>query len=1574
MKTNTLRIVLFALMICLCGVKAVNANGCTGSQFQLTYSPICGCFQFCGGQGNALLISDCDELNYLIMDWGDGTSYNFPLVNGWPNTTNLPCHHYAPGTYTATLTIDGNCHFDLFSNSENHCVKTQQVIVYADSLNFDANFRADIVCFGQTTTFTDLSHFGSTLTNRTWRWDFGDGTTSTSPSPTHLYTQCGAYDVRLIISTQNVCCPGVAYDTIIKRVYVNCPPNSNSNALGDTDPYIYESTASLSSSPVCGGATNFVLTKSDSVVSWYYVFSNGFTSTQQNPSVTFTIYPNCPPIDNYGTVTVTDTRGCKDTLVNHAVVHCPVFATYYGQSNTLCAGDCNGTATVNVTQGTPPFTIRWNDPAQQTTATATGLCPGAYTVTITDANNCTASLPPISVYAPLPFIGTLDIINIGCYGWATGTAILNMSGGTPPYSYLWDDPSRFTGDSLPGLLPGTYCVTSTDANGCTFDTCGTITQNPQIIAALTKVDSDCGACNGSATVASVSGGTGVFDYAWSNSQTTQTATGLCSGTYFVSVMDRNVPGCSRQFSISLGNIGSQPVTVTHTDASCEGRCDGTASASLCTGCIYEWLDSNGTPIGQNTPNAINLCAGRYVARVTDPVTGCQALVPVTIAVPNPLILSANPTGISCMNNCDGQITATAGGGSGGFTYQWYNSSNTLIGTANPITNLCPGNYSVTVTDQQGCTIGATAVVDDYILTGISSFTPISCNNNCNATILATGFGGTPPYVFSFEDGAGNPVGSGGPLINNLCADVYGITITDSRSCSIALPSVNITQPTAIAARTSSTDALCFGDCNGLVSLTSATGGVPPYTYQWADSLYLPIAGATSTTLNNRCAGIYYIQVADSNNCTGQWTPAVVNEPAPLGDSMEIVQPYCGNGGLGCINLTIFGGTAPYSPVWNTGQTTEDICNIPAGQYTVVITDANSCIWADVADLVTRPPLRVVSITKPTWAESGLPSSVDLKCYGDSNGVAVVTISGGKADYTYRWSDANNTIHTHSALIDTITGLRAGTYNVTITDSSGCTADTTVTLIQPPPVTISHGQVNERCFGDSTGSITLTLSGGVQSPSTPSGYIAKWTYVTDTSRHITTLDTFLTDVIAGVYAVVAYDSNVCSVRDTIIITEPPQLQVVLTVINGTCSGSGNGSIYTAVNGGVAPYTYSWSTGSLADSLTGLSPGPYTVIVTDDSLCTVSATDTVSQPTPLAQTIVVHDVICYGDSSGGIDYFVTGGSPGPNGYTYSWSTGTVTQHLTNVPTGTYSVTAYDAANCTIDTAAFVRDALPVIGQTVADSICNGDSILIDGVWRKTDGLYQETLISHLGCDSVQSIDLTVVDSFFNIIRPAICWYDSFSIGNSVYREHGIYREVLASHGGCDSVIRIELSVHPPIGATARPPVDTFTMGGDDIVPIDIITNPGITITDYLWMPSDGLNCDTCASVIATPSEEMIYTIYVTDANQCRDTTEARVLFDAEISVFIPNAFTPNDDGINDVFYVYGHGIVKVHLKIFNRWGELIFESTDRTVGWDGTYRGKMMNPGVYVYYTDIEFVTGKSPPEYIKYKKGSVTLIR
>jgi hypothetical protein len=658
MKNTVIRLFFLFLTLNIFNAEKIYANGCTGSWFNIEYSPWCDCYQVCGNY-----ISDCDQLISVNWNFGDGTTYS----------GGSPCHRYAqPGTYTITMTVKAYCHNSFFNLFSSTCHITKQLIVTNTQNQLDAGFVADTVCLGVGMQFTNTSVAPSGTNS--YVWTFGDGSTSTVANPVHVFDSCGVYDVKLIVTNNTPCCNIPGRDTIVKRVYVNCPPNANSNQLGTTDPYILESFANLNivSGTCAGTTTQFNLVINGPIDFWQFNFPDGTTSNSLTPSYTF---PDCPPAISYTTVELRTDRGCWGMIDSVTGIFCPSNITF-NTTTPVCTGQCSGTATVVMGGGTPPYSVVWNDPSNQTTFTATGLCPGQYNVTITDGNGCqaTPSQPATVNDFPFPFVGTTTIQGAAlCHGWNGGSAILNMTGGTPPYSYFWSN--GITTPNVTDLPGGANTVTATDSRGCTFITTVNIPQPPPIGATFTTVNASCGSCNGSATVIP-SGGNGTYIYRWLMSpvRTTQTVSALCAGVYLVVVEDATVWGCNDTFSIAISETGSQPITATSTNATCSNVCNGTATVNLTGGCAnppctFFWFDSLNNPINQTTATATNLCGGSYTVRVTNGL-GCRSFATVTVDIPNPVVATMSNTPNTCGATCNGSATVTATGGSPPYSYQW----------------------------------------------------------------------------------------------------------------------------------------------------------------------------------------------------------------------------------------------------------------------------------------------------------------------------------------------------------------------------------------------------------------------------------------------------------------------------------------------------------------------------------------------------------------------------------------------------------------------------------------------------------------------------------------------------------------------------------------------------------------------------------------------------------------------------------------------------------------------------------------------------------------------------------------
>jgi len=380
-------------------------------------------------------------------------------------------------------------------------------------------------------------------------------------------------------------------------------------------------------------------------------------------------------------------------------------------------------------------------------------------------------------------------------------------------------------------------------------------------------------------------------------------------------------------------------------------------------------------------------------------------------------------------------------------------------------------------------------------------------------------------------------------------------------------------------------------------------------------------------------------------------------------------------------------------------------------------------------------------------------------------------------------------------------------------------------------------------------------------------------------------------------------------------------------------------------------------------------------------------------------------------------------------------------------TASGTYYDTLTALGGCDSIVTTILTVLDTFIRDvnvPICEGDSFYAGGAWQTTDGVYRDTLASSGGCDSTVITHLAVVRTIYTQIDTTICDGETFYAGGAFQDSSGIYIDRSMASGGCDSINTTNLTViklsvsgynvtvcpgedttisvadifasylwspggettpsitaipgayqltvwdtnscdatadflvsaNDSISLAAVPPSDTIIEG--ESLRIQLVHSSSSTVQNYVWSPAAGLNCSTpiCDRVVITPDDDITYTVIATDDIGCRDTIEIPITVDTllEPLVYVPNAFTPNGDGVNDAFLIYGQGFEDFHLLVFNRWGEKLFETHDRNAGWDGTYRGKLCNPGVYVYYVATRFIRNEKVTGFEKYKKGSVTLIR
>ncbi|MBN4066153.1 SprB repeat-containing protein, partial [Candidatus Amoebophilus asiaticus] len=877
---------------------------------------------------------------------------------------------------------------------------------------------------------------------------------------------------------------------------------------------------------------------------------------------------------------------------------------------------------------------------------------GSYNVTAKDLNGClvTAVVTVNDVGSPTTTISSTT--NVLCNGGNDGSATVSATGGAPPYTYSWSNGA--VTQTASNLTAGTYVATVKDANGCAAFASATITEPAALSLTYTKTDVQCnGNCDGTINI-TVSGGTTPYTYLWYDGATTEDRTALCVGTYGLTVTDAN--GCKLgQSTININAPVALSLSISSSNITCNGACDGTASAAATGGTgAYTFSWSNGA-LGANISS---LCPGTYTATVKD-ANNCQTTGIVTISEPPALTLTTGKTDATC-GNADGTASVTASGGTGAYTYSWSNGAATQT-----IVNLTPATYNVTVLDANGCQSTASVTVNDAgaPTATIYNVINVSCNGGNDGSVSVSGSGGTPPYTYNWSNGTTAPINS------NIIAGTYTATITDANSCK-GIASVLIAEPSAALSLVySKTDVDCQGNCNGTINVT-ISGGTTPYTYLWND-------GTTSEDRTSLCVGTYSVTVNDANGCqiTGSMT---ITEPAsPLTLSTSSTNVNCNGACDGTASAAATGGTVPYTFTWSNGASGANITSLCPGTYGSTVTDANGCV-AFITFTITEPTLLTITT-----------GSTNATC-GASDGSAKATASGGTpvgaGNYYFSWSTGLIDTLPNSSLIN----IAAGSYNVTATDLNGCTV-TAVIIVNDAgaPTATIYDVINVSCNGGNDGSASVSGSGGALP------YTYNWSNGTTTPVN--------SNIIAGIYTATITDANNCKGIANVIITEPAALSYTWSSTSPNCSGSCDGIITITLTGGTTPYTYNWNNGQTTATATSLCAGTYTCTYKDANGCLSYPSYTIGDPPPLTVSTTSTNVTCNGACDGTAT--ISGGG-GTAPLTFTWSTGGSGTFISSLCPGTYTGTVTDANGCfTTSTMTITEPPALTVSTTSTNVTCNG-----------------------------------------------------------------------------------------------------------------------------------------------------------------------------------------------------------------------------------------------------------------------------
>ncbi|HBX51032.1 MAG: hypothetical protein A2309_06895 [Bacteroidetes bacterium RIFOXYB2_FULL_35_7] len=1611
---------------------------------------------FCQGN-NTTLTTTTSGTGTLTYNWSTGGSGSSIAVS-------------AGGTYCVTVS-------DACAQSANDCVTINALPA--------PTIATSVVCGGGGTT-ASLTMTGCTGTPAWFEWDYVCDSTCIGGM---LFGNCIGY--WLVTCDSNWVQISSTANASVSAPYASqyMAQCTSSNACVAQEVVDVNCSVSLSvsvnSATVCYGACiNIAATVSGGTGPFTYTWSSvGLTGAGPHNL--------CPGITTTYTVTVTDAAAVTAIASGTITVGSEIIIASPTVVQPSC-GSTNGSVSLSVSGGSGGYTYLWS-PGGETTSSLSNLGSGSYFVTVTDNSNCTAtsSANLSSVGGPSLSVTVTDVPCVANSGAATVTA----TGGTAPYIYLWTNSA--TTPTISNLAGGTYTVSVTDAADCVVSISAVVTDQTPVSASITNPQMiPCyGTSTGGAT-ASVSGGTAPISFLWTSGESSATATALPAGINGVLVTDAN--GCQDTATVVITQADPVNVFAHGTNPTCGSSCNGTLTADVTGGLTpYTFAWSNG--LG-NTANVTGVCAGTYTVTVTD-AGGCvapPATVPSECFEIQSILVDACQTtegyqemvffqvGTTSLNTSDLDVTwassniwqgvctdpvfvanvnATITGGgqliepiggvipaganvvlitSSGLLTQSFNSfvnlsgplyvifqcgsvntgghfANAGTGTRTLIMNFGAGCSDVVtydralLVDQSGATIAAdgayvnfsysgnasyenygcvapfTIQADSVTLTGSGDITSsivatnVSCNGASTGAANLTITGGTVPVIYNWSNSASTED------LTNIAAGTYYVTVSDANTCT-TIDTITITEPEALNVSATETDLLCNGANTGAIEL-SVSGGTSPYSYSWSN-------GASSQNLSNIAANSYTVTVSDLNLCTQPFS-VTITEPPALTAVITGTNNQCSGDTTGAVLLTVNGGTPSYTYVWSNGQSSQNQTGLIAGSYAVTITDLNNCTTTSG-----------VTITQPAAISALINAYTNVSCYGLSDGSASVSAIGGTSPYIYSWS----TTPPQTTVI--ATGLAAGAYSVTVSDANLCTASTNVTITEQMAMNATATATNVLCYGMNSGTVNLTVTGG----NLPYTYI--W------SNGATTED--LSGLIAGTYDVTLSDANSCTVTASVSVTSPTQIILSTeNVTNPSCNGGSDGQASVIASGGTPPYTYSWNTSPPWNqpSINNLPAGNSIANVFDANNCMSSVTIPLSDPSPIITNMSDDVTVCRGIPAT-LSVIASGGTPP---YSYQWSNGitTSTNVVTPDTTSSYSCYITDSNNCNGSNEFITVSLYPSVTLDAVcpqNSICPGDSTQIyltpgSGVPPYTLSLEDGSIISspyysHLTQSEWVSLtvrdqcDLTSSDSIYINVYPApqlnvsadnysgcnplivnfhetspntgqsYVWnFDDEDENNlslsqnpvHVFNIPGSYNVSLqvTSAAGCkaDTTFVDFIIVYPLPDArfTYTPTVPNI------ITPRVEFTNlSNFNITNY-WSFGDGSsslaeNPDHLYSSIGT----YIASLMVTTDKGCTATTSQLLIVQDYHTLYAPTAFSPDGDNINDMFYLYGSGILQgsFHLFIYNRWGEMIFESEDILKGWDGKLSGgEIVKAGTYAWLAVYKDFMGNQ-----KTVSGKVTVVR
>lgn len=1150
-------------------------------------------------------------------------------------------------------------------------------------------------------------------------------------------------------------------------------------------------------------------------------------------------------------VTVTDEAGCpkSDTTIVEATNSDLDFS--FPTVPNVCFGT-TADVTPIVSGGFDPVTYLWDDGSTDATK---ALAAGNYCLEVTDnlgckVNKCITvnedSLLVAQIYGPT--VICKDSVH-EITSW--------VAGGTPPYSYEWQDGSA---DANFSGVAGSYNVTVMDANpnNCQATASFTLNESTELTSSVTPSAITCpGAEDGILTV-SASGSEGGYTYRWEDGTTSAANSGLDTGWHYVTITDQI--GCSKIDSARLVNPDSILIDLTGIqNVTCFGLTDGAASVAATGGTgvySYSWTS------GETSENAAALDAGTNSVTVTDG-NGCIMTESFEITEPEELTASAAEVfNLTCYQSNDGTFKVEANGGTRPYSYSWTPSvSSDSLGE-----NLTAGSYRVEITDANGCsfTVNQTITEPTELTSNVTLNNNVLCHGESSGSATASISGGVTPYDYSWSDGL--------PSLTNTSLDTgwHYLTFRDYNNCP-GTDSIYITQPDELLVLSSADGTI---DCDSTTEIgTSASGGTSPYGFLWS-------TGATTDTTTIENSGSYLIAVTDANGCRTLDTVRIF----PLSSTLEVVvdgpSHICFNTNT-TLTSVVTPGIPPFTYEWEDGSTDPTLIT-DGGIHTVTVTDSVGCKFSASKEVIMD-------------SELSISADQDSVCYGTSKPIWVNT-TGGLAPYDILWSDGTT---------GSPANMEAGDYYIYVTDSTGCKDTTEVSIIQNGPYDLVIDQSrNVSCFGSDNGWARAEVLGGFA----PFRYDWLDSPENDPERFGLT---------AGSYTLTVMDFIGCEDTLTITIEEPDApLSVSIDDFNVSCYDEGDGSIAATPSGGYAPYTYLWwEPNSTEDRIENLSPGTYNLSVMDSGECVVNASITITQPDQLQGLTNVTNVDCYGATTGvGIGTVLGGTSP----YDISWSNGvTDTNKVVDLLAGSYSMFVADANGC-LDTVLFTvlqpdsliididttnvncfgeangsLTATPSGGTPIYTYAWEGSAVIASELTSLTAGAYKVTVTDAKGCEATQTVEVTEPDELeITVLSKDPLCYNSNDGEIEIQTEGGVYPYyyTVGAASSSDSIFTDLAPSNYTVIATDANGCQDFELVVSIVAPdtfqISSVTKTNLLCKEicdgkieinttgtatYAIVPGDGYGTDP----IFTSLCDGTYDVYAQNENGCTDSAKALTL---------------------------------------------------------------------------------------------------